>query len=97
MEYNVANAQELYNVSVIIPLPGHSAPRVGDCNGSYSVDPSIKCLIWKIPLIDSSNSSGMIEFTVSSEDVDSLFPIQATFSSKSLFCELQVNIISIKL
>jgi hypothetical protein len=32
----------------------------------------------------------MIEFTVSSEDVDALFPIEASFSSKTLFCELQV-------
>jgi hypothetical protein len=80
----------LFNVNIVIPLPGHSPPKVGECDGSYTVDASRKCLIWKIPMIDSSNSSGMIEFAVSSEDVDGLFPIRATFSSKSLFCELQV-------
>lgn len=45
---------------------------------------------WQLPLIDASTSSGMMEFSVASEDVGGFFPISVSFSSTHTFCPVNV-------
>ena len=41
-------------------------------------------------MIDSSNSSGVLEFTVNDEDISAFFPIDIAFASNHSFCGVGV-------
>ena len=84
--------KELFDVSISIPIPGNAPPQIGQVDtGSYELDPRTKTLIWKIGHLDASNGSGMLEFTVQSEDINGFYPLSVHFESKSLFCDVGVN------
>jgi hypothetical protein len=72
-------------------VSGQGMPSIGQADGEYTVDPRKRCILWSIPLLDSSNASGMLEFSVQSEDLSAFYPIQVSFLSKSLFCDVQVE------
>ncbi len=83
--------EQLRNVLISIPLPTSATPKIDHIDGEYSINPKLKCLEWRIPLIDSSNSSGTLEFSVSGEDVATLFPVRVTFSVEDHpFCDVDI-------
>lgn len=47
-------------------------------------------LVWSVEVIDADNSTGSLEFSVSSKDDSSLFPIQVQFSATSSVCGLNI-------
>lgn len=49
---------------------------------------------WNIQLIDDSNRSGSMEFTVPATDTDGFFPIDVHFSSNKTFCDIEVAAIT---
>lgn len=91
IEYSLENKIELHDVKIKIPLGTSDMPNIISIDGNYKHNPSIGELIWEIELIDSSNSSGSMEFTIAQKDPDVFFPISIQFQSNQLFCGIEVN------
>lgn len=72
---------------------GVGAPVVGDCDGEYNYDSRKNTLQWNLPVIDSSNKSGSMEFSVGGHP-DDFFPVTVSFVSKKSYCDIQVSIFS---
>jgi len=93
IEYELqAEDLELQDVTISIPCPsGCGAPVVGECDGSYAFDSRKNILTWTLPVIDSSNSSGQMEFSMPSNP-DDFFPIDVSFhSTKGLYTDITVD------
>ncbi|KAJ3042483.1 Coatomer subunit delta [Rhizophlyctis rosea] len=92
IEYELqSNTLELRDVVISIPYPGNGVPTIGDVEGHYQIDRQHHTIEWQLPIIDQSNKSGVLEFSVPSEDVGAFFPIRATFSAPSTFCQIDVT------
>jgi len=96
VEYELqAENLELSDVKIIIPVPsGCGAPNVNDCDGSYEHDARKNILVWNLPVIDSSNGTGQMDFSMASNE-DDFFPVNVEFhSTKTLFTDISVNSVS---
>ncbi|XP_074653755.1 coatomer subunit delta-like [Tubulanus polymorphus] len=91
IEYELENEDlELNNVVISIPVPsGVGAPVVNECEGEYTHDSRKNILEWHLDVIDSSNKSGSMEFSINGHP-DDFFPVNVTFSSQRPFCELEL-------
>ena len=69
---------------------GAGAPVVGECEGDYRHDSRKNILEWRLPVIDASNKSGSMEFTVTGHTND-FFPVAVNFVSKKSFCDIEVG------
>ncbi|XP_046853319.1 coatomer subunit delta-like [Xenia sp. Carnegie-2017] len=86
---------ELKDVTISIPLPhGVGAPVVGDIEGDYHYDHKRSLLEWQLPVIDESNKSGSVEFTMPGHP-DDFFPINVSFGSSKSFCDLKIKDVNI--
>jgi len=82
---------ELNDVIISIPLPtGVGAPVVTECEGEYHHDSRKSLLEWSLPVIDVSNKSGSMEFSIAGQP-DDFFPVNVTFVSKKLYCDIQLR------
>jgi hypothetical protein len=81
---------ELHDVKIHIPLGTNSSPNVVSADGTYKHNPSNSELVWELDLIDSSNSSGSLEFNILQKNTDAFFPISVQFSSLQLYCNVDV-------
>lgn len=92
IEYSLENTDmELSDVVITIPLPsGAGAPVVGDCEGDYRHDSRKNILEWRLPVIDASNKSGSMEFSIAGHTND-FFPVAVSFVSKKSFCDIEVE------
>lgn len=92
IEYSLERpSMELNDVVITIPLPaGAGAPVVGDCEGDYRHDSRKNILEWRLPVIDASNKSGSLEFTITGHAND-FFPVNVNFVSKKQFCDIEVD------
>ncbi|CAI4230637.1 unnamed protein product [Auanema sp. JU1783] len=81
----------LENVNIVVPLPPATAPVVSECEGSYEFQKTRNQILWTLPVIESSNSSGTLEFTVPNGHSDHFFPVQVKFSSEKLFADISVE------
>ena len=73
---------------------GVGAPVVNECEGEYHHDSRKSILEWSLPLIDESNSSGSMEFSINGHP-DDFFPVNVTFVSKKSYCDIEVRICSL--
>ena len=90
VEYELQqNHMELRDVHISIPVPAADAPTVTDGEGA-SFNKREGMLTWVIPVIDSANGSGSIEFTAAVDSPDAFFPIDVRFHSQKTFCEMEV-------
>eukprot|EP00096_Caligus_rogercresseyi_P002137 TRINITY_DN1402_c0_g1_i1.p1 TRINITY_DN1402_c0_g1~~TRINITY_DN1402_c0_g1_i1.p1 ORF type:complete len:547 (+),score=176.22 TRINITY_DN1402_c0_g1_i1:62-1642(+) len=91
IEYELENSNlELNDVVISIPIPhGAGSPVVAECAGDYTYERR-GVLLWQLPLIDESNKSGMMEFSVGGQP-DDFFPVSVSFYSKKLFSGIQVS------
>ena len=81
---------DLELVDVIVRIPCSQPPNVTSVNGDWRYDKQTKQLLWQIGNVTQDNSSGSIEFSVSDNDADALFPIHVDFTSASPFSGLSV-------
>uniref|UniRef100_H2ZH53 Coatomer subunit delta n=2 Tax=Ciona savignyi TaxID=51511 RepID=H2ZH53_CIOSA len=83
---------ELVDVVIAIPIPsGVGAPNVADVDGDFKHDSRKNLLEWCLPVIDSSNSSGSMEFSIPGSP-DDFFPIRVSFhATKRLITGIQVG------
>eukprot|EP01038_Epipyxis_sp_PR26KG_P004625 gene4625-6504_t len=82
---------ELHDVTIRIPLGTSDSPNILSVDGSHRHNASAQELLWEISLIDRSNASGSLEFTILQKNSDAFFPITVGFSSQSLFCNVEVQ------
>jgi hypothetical protein len=71
---------------------GVGAPVVGEIEGDYHYDHKRSVLEWQLPVIDESNKSGAMEFSISGHP-DDFFPIHVSFGSTKSFCDLKVSLL----
>ena len=92
IEYELQGDLELQDVTIAIPCPsGCGAPVVGECDGSYAYDARKNILTWTLPVIDKSNSTGQLDFSMPSNP-DDFFPVEVGFhSTKSLYTPISVS------
>jgi hypothetical protein len=90
IEYTMDLDITLHNVTIKIPLGTSEAVRVHSISGNYKQNASNGELLWTLDMIDSSNSSGSLEFSVPQKNSDAFFPIDVSFSSTELFCHIDV-------
>ncbi|KAL6614220.1 hypothetical protein ACP70R_036490 [Stipagrostis hirtigluma subsp. patula] len=92
IEYEAADMFDLHNVVIYIPLPAlRVAPSVRQIDGEWKYDSRNSVFEWSIILIDQSNRSGSMEFSVPAADPSTFFPISVGFSASSTFSNLKVT------
>ena len=69
-----------------------ASPVVNDCDGEYHYDSRKNHLEWKLPVIDSGNKSGSMEFSIAGKP-DDFFPVTVSFYSKKSICNIEVRIL----
>jgi len=90
VEYELKGDHELRDVRVHIPVPGGPPSGLTAAAGEANYVRRDGILQWTIPIIDSSNDSATVEFTASSSSPDVFFPIQVSFSSPRIMCDVEV-------
>jgi len=92
IEYTLEDAAlELRDVVITVPLtPGAPPPSVGSCDGSYHHDKAHSALVWSIPMLDRSCSSGKLDF-VAKGSSDTFLPVKVAFVSDRTFCDIKVG------
>ncbi|KAL6514710.1 hypothetical protein OROGR_020289 [Orobanche gracilis] len=92
LAYEALKMFDLQDVAISIPLPAiMEEPRVPRIDGKWRYDPIKSILEWSIVLIDDSNRSGRMEFTIPEVDTSELFPISVRFTSSSTFSNLKLG------
>lgn len=66
-------------------------PVVGDVDGHYEINRQTRTLEWQLPIIDSSNKQGSLEFNIVGDDVNAFFPVSVSFLSEKLICDIDVS------
>ncbi|ESO02206.1 hypothetical protein HELRODRAFT_188623 [Helobdella robusta] len=94
IEYELERTDmELNDVVISIPTPsGSGSPVVNDCEGEYKYDSRKNVLEWKLPVVDASNKTGSMEFSVAGRAND-FFPINVSFVSKKPYCDIEVDFV----
>uniref|UniRef100_A0A1B6C3S5 Coatomer subunit delta n=1 Tax=Clastoptera arizonana TaxID=38151 RepID=A0A1B6C3S5_9HEMI len=90
IEYELEHSHlELNDVDIYIPLPIGCAPKITECDGDYKHDHHKNSLTWSLPVIDSSNRSGTLEFTAATAIPGDFFPLTVSFVSKKSYADLR--------
>lgn len=63
---------------------------IGELDGEYDYDSKKHVLNWRLPLVDSSNKNGSMEFTVPAIPSD-FFPVNVSFYSSKSYCNIEVS------
>lgn len=83
--------KNLHNVQIRIPLGTSASPNVVNADGQYKHVSASSELLWEMDLVDDrSFASASLEFPIAQRDADAFFPIQVSFSSEQLFCDMDV-------
>lgn len=92
IEYEASEMFDLQNVVISIPLPAlREAPSVKQIDGEWKYNSRNSVLEWSVILIDQSNRSGSMEFSVPAADPSTFFPISVGFSALNTFSGLKVT------
>ncbi|KAJ1912910.1 coatomer subunit delta [Tieghemiomyces parasiticus] len=94
IEYELESEDlELKGVTISIPLPadGPARPVIGNVDGDYTVNPRTQTLEWQFPIIDRSNKSGSLEFTLETDDIEGFFPVSVAFVAHMPFCDVNIT------
>jgi coatomer subunit delta len=93
VEINIVNeAIACENVVISIPCPSDEPPEVQDeCTGEWAFNRSAQCIQWRIPEISAAQDSAVLEFEVADVDPEDFYPLSVTFSSSTLYSNLEVT------
>jgi len=91
IEYNLENKEmQLHEVTITIPLAsGAPPPTINECEGEHEYDRAHCALVWRIPIIDSTNPSASMDFTARGQP-DNFFPVKVNFTSPKPYCNMKV-------
>ena len=84
----------LHDVKITVPLGTTDSPKITSIDGNYKHNSSNGEMVWEIDVIDNSNRSGSLEFTINQKDSDAFFPINLQFVSQNLYCK--IDVVSVK-
>ncbi|EKX36920.1 coatomer subunit delta [Guillardia theta CCMP2712] len=89
LEYESASHLEVSNLRIVVPCPSQATiSDVAEGDARYlSKNGTVE---WRVELVDDSNRSGSLEFSVNDCDPESLFPIQVTFVCKGNLAEMSI-------
>ncbi|KAF7721910.1 hypothetical protein EC973_003949 [Apophysomyces ossiformis] len=91
VEYELeADHLELRDVIIAIPLPAQPNVNVNHVDGSYFVDRARQTLEWQLPVINSSNKSGLLECNIPGDNAEGFFPVMVSFVSDQPICGVDV-------
>ena len=92
LEYESHGASDLLDVQFLIPGVT-SPPKVLSIDGQFKHDPKNGTLLWRVSVVDSSNRTGSLEFTVEGvgSDADVFFPVTMSFRTATTFCPVEVT------
>lgn len=65
------------------------SPSIAEYDGEYYHDSRKNLLQWKLAVVDGSNKQGAMEFSVPSSIPGDFFPVEVTFSSKTIYADLK--------
>ncbi len=71
---------------------GVGAPKVSEADGNYHHDHRHSLLEWTLPVIDASNKTGSMEFSIAGHP-DDFFPVSVNFLSRKSYCDIQVSVV----
>ncbi|RHY30638.1 hypothetical protein DYB32_007374 [Aphanomyces invadans] len=91
LEYSMDRDMVLENVVIQVPTGVVDPPHISQIDGEYRHNPTDNVVLWRIPSISSSNSTGSLEFTIRGQNLDAYFPIQVSFYSRTTYCDLAVQ------
>ncbi|KAK5965874.1 Coatomer subunit delta, partial [Trichostrongylus colubriformis] len=89
--FTVAIKPEYSQSCMNLIISAATAPVVSECEGSYDYQKSRNQLVWTMPVIDSTNSTGTLEFTVPNGHADHFFPVHVRFHTEKLYCDIGVD------
>lgn len=91
IEFELEDASlQLNDVVISIPIPhGSGMPNVSECEGEYTMDTRHGALLWQHPVIDASNKTGSMEFSVAGSP-DDFFPVTMSFQSSKSYSGISV-------
>lgn len=69
----------------------NSVPSVAECEGDYTHDARKHVLHWNLPVIDTSNKAGSMEFSVPGSIPSDFFPLEVSFVSKHPYADLKLS------
>ncbi|XP_064651344.1 coatomer subunit delta-like [Lineus longissimus] len=92
IEYELEDEDlELNDVIISIPTPsGVGSPVVNECDGEYQYESRKNLLEWRHAVIDGSNKTGAMEFSMGGHP-DDFYPINVTFYSKKSYCDMEIQ------
>lgn len=64
---------------------------MAECDGDYHHDSRKNLLLWNLPIIDASNKTGSMEFSVPASIPGDFFPVQVSFTSKIPYADMRVS------
>lgn len=92
IEYELEHTHlELNEVCITIPLPIGCNPVIAECDGEYNYDSRKNVITWSMPILDSSNKTGSMEFSAPNCNPDDFFPLQVNFVSKQSYAHLKIT------
>ena len=91
IEYSCEQSLVLHDVRIKIPLGTSNAPNIISMDGMHKHNAQAGELLWQLDMIDQSNATGSLEFTIQQKDADAFFPISVDFSSPQMFCDMDVK------
>jgi len=80
----------LTDVNILLPLGTSDPPSVEEIDGQYKHDANSGMMCWHHDVVDSSNSTGSLEFSIAGSDVDAFFPVQIMFKSDTFMCPIEI-------
>jgi hypothetical protein len=91
LEYESHGGKDLLEVQFLIPGVT-SPPKVLSIDGQYKHDPKNGTLLWRVAVVDDSNRTGSLEFSVEGvgTDTDVFFPVTMSFKTATTFCPIEV-------
>ncbi|KAF2068437.1 hypothetical protein CYY_010238 [Polysphondylium violaceum] len=90
MEYESLASFELKNIQIFIPNPSASSPIVNNIDGLYEYNTKEKMVVWKIPMIDDTNRTGSMEFTVKGNS-SNFYPLSVFFNATTTMCDISIK------
>ena len=63
---------------------------MSEVDGNYKHDSRHNVLEWSLPVIDATNKSGSLEFSIAGQP-DDFFPVTINFLSRKSYCDIQVS------
>lgn len=93
LEYELlASGMELRNFAVTMQVPGAAPPVFEGSNEGAAFNAKQRTLTWTLPLVDASNGSATLDFTVNGTiEQAAFFPIRVNFASPNTLCPLHVQ------